>query len=142
MLEFQVRGPTFGGNRVYTDRNLTCGDCGATFVFTTGEQEFYATKGFSSDPRRCPDCRRARKNDRDGGGYGRGGGGGAREMHEVVCDGCGQTTQVPFRPRGDRPVYCSDCFRSHQTTQVPFRPRGDRPVYCSDCFRSQSPGRR
>lgn len=111
MLEFQVRGPNFGGNRVYTDRNLTCGDCGVTFVFTAGEQEFYAAKGFSSDPRRCPDCRRARKNDRDSGGYGRSGGG-AREMHEVVCDACGQNTQVPFRPRGDRPVYCSDCFRS------------------------------
>ncbi len=105
---------------MYTDRTLTCGDCGASFVFTTGEQEFYATKGFSSDPRRCPDCRRARKNDRDSGGggsYGRGGGGGAREMHDVVCDGCGQNTQVPFRPRGDRPVYCSDCFRSQSPSR-------------------------
>lgn len=100
---------------MYTDRTLTCGDCGATFVFTAGEQEFYAAKGFSSDPRRCPECRRNRKN-RDNGGTGRSG---PRETHEAVCANCGQTTQVPFRPRGDKPIYCSECFKS-------MNPRGSR----------------
>lgn len=104
-----------GGNRVYTDRNLTCADCGASFVFTAGEQEFYANKGFSSDPRRCPDCRKARRA-RDNGGMNRGG---AREMFDVTCDNCGQETQVPFKPRGDKPVYCAECFKN-------MAPRGRR----------------
>ena len=108
----------------FTDRTLTCGDCGKAFTFTAGEQEFHASKGFTNDPRRCPDCRNARKasrNDGGGGGYmsgggggsrsgGFGGGGGRREMFDVVCAECGKTTQVPFRPTGSRPVYCSDCF--------------------------------
>jgi CxxC-x17-CxxC domain-containing protein len=102
---------------MYNDRNVTCSDCNATFVFTAGEQEFHASKGFSNDPRRCPDCRAARKASRgdSGGGGSRGGGGGfggssSREMHNVTCAECGKQTQVPFRPSGDRPVYCSDCF--------------------------------
>lgn len=51
-------------NRRYSkmaDKNLTCKDCGAEFVFTEGEQEFYKEKGFENEPQRCPDCRRARK---------------------------------------------------------------------------------
>lgn len=110
----------------YQDKNLTCADCGAEFVFTAGEQEFHASKGFSSEPRRCRDCRSARKATGGGGGGGgsyssgggggfggpRGGaGGGTREMFDAVCAECGRDTQVPFRPSGTRPVYCSDCFR-------------------------------
>jgi CxxC-x17-CxxC domain-containing protein len=91
----------------YTDRTLTCSDCGASFTFTTGEQEFHASKGFTNEPRRCPDCRGAR---RDSGGGG-GGGGGRREMFTATCGSCGKPAQVPFQPRGDRPVYCSDCFK-------------------------------
>ena len=87
---------------MYTDRTLTCADCGQDFVFTAGEQEFYASKGFSSDPRRCPDCRRKRKEAP----------GQRREMHEAVCASCGKTTQVPFRPSGVKPVYCSDCYKN------------------------------
>jgi len=51
-----------------------------------------------------------------GGGYGGGGGGGRssgpRQMYEVTCAGCGGIARVPFQPRGDKPVYCSDCFRT------------------------------
>jgi CxxC-x17-CxxC domain-containing protein len=108
----------------FTDRTLTCADCNASFVFTAGEQEFHSSKGFSNDPRRCPECRSARKASRnaDGGGFGGGsrsggferggfgGGGGRREMFDVVCAECGKDTQVPFQPSGNRPVYCSDCF--------------------------------
>lgn len=43
------------------DKNLTCVDCGAEFVFTAGEQEFYKEKGFDNEPRRCQACRRAKK---------------------------------------------------------------------------------
>lgn len=102
---------------MFTDKSLTCADCGATFTFTAGEQEFHAAKGFSNEPRRCPNCRSARRNNRDSGGRGGsgggyGGGGRSREMFDVQCAQCGKMTQVPFNPRGDRPVYCSDCYRS------------------------------
>ena len=88
-----------------SDKNITCRDCGSTFVFTVGEQEFFAEKGFTNEPKRCASCRQARRGQRDG-GYGQG----QREMHSVVCAECGKDTTVPFKPRGDRPVYCSDCF--------------------------------
>jgi CxxC-x17-CxxC domain-containing protein len=97
-----------------TDTTLTCRDCGQTFTFTSGEQEFYASRGYS-EPSRCPDCRAQRKAERGsgssyGGGYSAYGGGGRRQMFSVTCSGCGQEAQVPFEPRGDKPVYCSACF--------------------------------
>lgn len=107
----------------FTDKTLTCRDCGAAFTFTAGEQDFYAQKGFDNEPTRCPGCRSARKAERGGGGGGYGGGGGSyggggggyggqrREMHAAVCAQCGRATEVPFVPRGDRPIYCNDCFR-------------------------------
>ncbi len=101
-----------------TDQTLVCNDCGAEFVFSASEQEFFQQKGFSA-PRRCKPCRDAAKaaKGQSGGGYGGGrssGGYGdrpAREMHDVICGGCGVQTQVPFKPTGDRPVYCRDCFQ-------------------------------
>ena len=97
---------------MYTDERLTCTDCGAEFVFSAGEQEFFATKGFQNKPNRCPDCRAARKSQRGASGStsGRTGGGGARAMYTVTCSSCGQPAEVPFQPRGDKPVYCRDCF--------------------------------
>jgi len=91
----------------YTDRTLTCVECGGSFTFTADDQEFHARKGYQ-EPKRCPSCRQARRQDRGGGGGG--GYGGARQMYDAVCDNCGTNTQVPFLPRQDRPVYCSDCF--------------------------------
>ncbi len=90
-----------------SDKPLTCRDCGNGFTFTVGEQEFFASRGFTNEPTRCPECRTARKSQQPGSG---GFGGAAREMHPAVCAQCGVETTVPFRPRGDRPVYCSDCF--------------------------------
>lgn len=49
----------------YEDMTLTCKDCGAEFAFTAGEQQFYAEKGFDHQPVRCPDCRKARKQQRN-----------------------------------------------------------------------------
>jgi CxxC-x17-CxxC domain-containing protein len=103
------------------DTTLTCRDCGQPFTFTSGEQEFYAARGFS-EPGRCPDCRAARKADRGGGSggsyssYGSSGsysssGRAPREMFSATCSGCGKEAQVPFQPSGDKPVYCSDCFQ-------------------------------
>ena len=100
----------------YSDKVLTCVDCGTEFVFSASEQEFFSQKGFASAPKRCTSCRAQR---RASGGYGGGsyssGGYGydrpPREMHDATCARCGKETQVPFRPTGARPVYCSDCFR-------------------------------
>ncbi|GIV96078.1 MAG: zinc-binding protein [Herpetosiphonaceae bacterium] len=110
------------------DKMLTCRDCGNQFVFTAGEQEFYAQKGFTNEPARCPACRQARKaasNSRAYGerannyggqssGYGRrdSRGSGDRPRFPAVCAECGRQTTVPFQPTQGRPVYCSDCFQS------------------------------
>jgi len=99
---------------LFSDKSLVCADCGADFVFTAGEQEFHASKGFTQEPRRCPDCRRARKGatgGREGGGGFRAGGGPPREMFTATCAACGREAQVPFEPRSGRPVYCRDCFQ-------------------------------
>lgn len=95
------------------DKTLTCRDCGSSFTFTSGEQEFYAERGFQNEPSRCSECRNTRR--ASGPREGRGGGfGGERRMHPTVCSACGKETEVPFQPRGDRPVYCSDCFRDRR----------------------------
>lgn len=114
---------------LYTDQIIACADCGTEFTFSAKEQEFYAQKGFTSVPKRCKPCRNARKDsvgggrppssdDRGSGGYSGGGSSGGgygapreREMHTVTCAACGVETQVPFKPRGDRPVYCRACFQ-------------------------------
>lgn len=46
----------------------------------------------------------------------RGGSGFRKEMHEVICDKCGQKCEVPFLPTSNKPVYCSDCFRKNEHT--------------------------
>ncbi len=106
----------------YVDRTLTCVDCGVDFVHSAGDQEFYARRGFASDPKRCPSCRASRRAAREGGadlrdiggprGYGTGHDRPVREYFAVICSRCGNQAQVPFKPRLDRPVYCSDCFRA------------------------------
>ncbi|NCB29285.1 MAG: zinc-binding protein [Clostridia bacterium] len=88
---------------MYNDKIIVCKDCGQEFTFTAREQEFFAEKGFTNEPQRCKSCRDARKQNSRGNG-------GAREMFEAVCASCGKTCRVPFEPRNDRPVYCSDCF--------------------------------
>jgi len=94
----------------YTDKTLTCRECGQSFIFTAGEQEFHAEKGFTNNPSRCPECRATRK--AQNGGQGSRGGG--REMFSAVCSQCGKSCQVPFQPTGGKPVYCSDCFQQQR----------------------------
>jgi CxxC-x17-CxxC domain-containing protein len=140
---------------VYSDKTLTCADCGQEFTFTASEQDFYAQRGFS-EPRRCPSCRASRKAARNangggagsysssGGGYGgysaggaysaggysgggsRGGGGG----------GGGYGGGGYSADRGPREMFDATCSNCGQTARVPFRPTSGKPVYCSDCFRS------
>ncbi len=92
-----------------SDKMLTCRDCGSEFTFTASEQDFYAEKGFTNEPGRCPECRAARKAESrrgERGGYGQS----ERQMYDVTCANCGKPTTVPFKPNGERPVYCRDCF--------------------------------
>ena len=82
---------------MYEDKTLVCKECGQEFVFTAGEQEFYAERGFQNEPQRCKACRDARKNAARG----------PREYFTAVCAACGGEARVPFEPKSDRPVYCS-----------------------------------
>jgi CxxC-x17-CxxC domain-containing protein len=122
---------------VFTDRAITCADCGQEFTFTAGEQEFYEQRGFTEPPKRCGSCRAVRKAQRQSSGYGANGGNGGgsyggyagagyssdaggygerpqREMFDAECAECGGTARVPFRPTGARPVYCSNCFQTRR----------------------------
>jgi len=102
---------------MFQDRNIGCVECGEEFVFSSDDQQYHSERGYS-DPKRCPSCRAARRSQSGGGGgYGGGGGGGGgggfrsdRPMFTTTCAQCGQEAQVPFEPRGDRPVYCNSCF--------------------------------
>lgn len=98
------------------DKSLTCAECGATFTFTGEEQEFFKTKGYTNEPKRCPACRQARKATQGDGGM-RGGGGMRRQMYPAKCAQCGKDTEVPFEPRTGRPVYCSDCYNKVRGTR-------------------------
>ncbi len=86
----------------FTDKTLKCRECGVDFVFTAGEQGFYAEKGLLNEPQRCPSCRARKRRERSSGA--------PREMHSVICAECGAETTVPFLPKNDRPVYCSSCY--------------------------------
>ncbi|MDO4568010.1 MAG: zinc-ribbon domain containing protein [Clostridia bacterium] len=92
---------------MFQDKTIVCKDCGAEFVFTAGEQEFYADKGFQNEPQRCKDCRSQKKAQRSAGPQ-------QRTSYEAVCAQCGATTTVPFVPKDDRPVYCEACFKSRR----------------------------
>lgn len=89
---------------MYQDKNLTCKECGTEFVFTSGDQEFYAERGFENEPQRCKKCRNARKNSIKS----------QKNLYSTTCASCGAEAKVPFKPREDRPVYCSECFSNMQ----------------------------
>jgi CxxC-x17-CxxC domain-containing protein len=93
------------------DKTLQCSDCGTSFTFSAEEQDFFATKGYTNEPKRgpaCPQAKRAQRNGSGGGGFG--GSRSNRQMYSAVCAECGVETQVPFEPREGRPVYCSRCY--------------------------------
>jgi len=84
---------------MYEDKTLNCKDCGRDFIFTEGEQAFYAEKGLTNQPQRCKPCRDAKKASFEN-----------RETFTAICAECGGEAKVPFKPRDDKPVYCSHCF--------------------------------
>ena len=99
----------------FEDKSLQCSDCGATFTFGAEEQEFFQTKGYTNEPKRCPNCRESRRGQRHGNsdyGYQS-----QRQMFPAVCAECGKETRVPFEPREGRPVYCSDCYNKNRPSR-------------------------
>ena len=134
---------------MYTDKTLTCADCGQQFVFTASEQDFYAQRGFS-EPRRCATDRANRKAARGnggggggGGGYGASSGGGYGGSSSYGSGGGGGGGYgggggggYGERERGPREMFTATCSNCGKDAQVPFRPTSGKPVYCSDCFRS------
>jgi CxxC-x17-CxxC domain-containing protein len=107
----------------YIDKTMTCRDCGQLFIWSSGEQEFFASRGLASPPSRCRDCRDTRRGtqtrmyDRTSGSDSYKTYGGSREMFTTTCSQCGNEARVPFIPRGHRPVYCSDCFAQMRTAE-------------------------
>jgi CxxC-x17-CxxC domain-containing protein len=123
-----------------------------------------------------------RSSDRKGGsgfggrssGHQHSGFGGRPAMFQATCSSCGQACEVPFKPTGSKPVYCSNCFKNQnddggsrperrsfdrpsfgekrmftatcsecgQKCEVPFKPNGEKPVYCSNCFGNHAPADR
>jgi CxxC-x17-CxxC domain-containing protein len=110
-----------------TDQILYCRECNQEFTFTVGEQEFYASRGLTNTPGRCPDCRAARKQSNRGqrNFYGENGDRFSeretRQMYSITCSSCGNEAQVPFQPRDDRPVYCSNCYQSQRSDHTSNR---------------------
>ena len=134
---------------MYSDKNLTCADCGQEFVFTASEQDFYAQRGFT-EPRRCASCRASRKAARNaGGGAGNGGSSygsyGASGGYSAggYSNGGGYSSGGGgggYRDRGPREMFSATCSNCGKEAQVPFRPTSGKPVYCSDCFRTMRGG--
>ena len=134
----------------FVDRQLTCMDCGQPFVFTAGEQEFYERKGFKEEPKRCKNCREARKSRRQGdfmtsagGGRGNGNGNGHAGMHD---DDDNYGNRAPRASGfagggggrgGAREMFEAVCAQCGVQTRVPFKPVAGRPVYCRECYSSK-----
>jgi len=90
------------GKTMHEDKTLVCKDCGQEFIFTAGEQEFYAEKGFENEPQRCKACRQAKKNARRG----------ERPNITITCTRCGAEAVVHFEPTPGREVLCDECFKA------------------------------
>jgi CxxC-x17-CxxC domain-containing protein len=93
----------------FTDKPLACCDCHMLFVFSAGEQEFFADKKLVNEPKRCPNCRVLTRLKRCGS---------EQAATKVNCEDCGAVTLVPFKPTGSKPCYCSICFRTKQREQA------------------------
>ncbi len=96
----------------YGDKVVKCMDCGAEFVFTAGEQLFFADKGFKNEPKRCKPCKAKRNQRLSGQSY-------QRAETTTVCSQCGKETTVPFKPTQGRPVYCRECFQQRRAAISP-----------------------
>ena len=105
----------------FQDKTIECSDCKSAFTFTVEEQEQFASRGYTNEPKRCPSCRQARKanqQEQNGNSYQNNSysNNSPRQMFPVKCSDCGKDTEVPFKPSNGRPVYCRDCYRKVNAT--------------------------
>ena len=89
----------------FQDKSIQCSDCGVSFTFSAEDQEFFQSKGYTNEPKRCSECRQSRRSERQGSNHGS-----PRQMYPATCSECGKSTEVPFQPSGEKPVYCFDCY--------------------------------
>jgi len=99
----------------FHDKVLKCAECGSEFVFTAGEQMFFADKGFKNEPKRCKSCKSARA---QATGAATGAAAVQRVETKTVCSQCGKDTTVPFKPTQGRPVYCRECFQHRRSANA------------------------
>ena len=97
----------------YQDRVLKCSECGAEFVFTAGEQMFFADKGFKNEPKRCKTCK-AKRADATGQGTSF-----QRAETKTTCSQCGKETTSPSNRHRVVPVYCRECFQQRRSMGTP-----------------------
>ena len=95
----------------FQDKSIQCAECNVSFTFSVQDQEYFQTKGFTNEPKRCPTCRQARRSQIGNNAGSSNGSYAPRQMFPATCADCGKATEVPFEPRNGKPVYCSDCFR-------------------------------
>ena len=90
----------------FQDKTLQCIDCGSSFIWTAGEQAFFADKGFRNEPKRCRACKAKRAAQGPAPGAPS-----ERVETTATCASCGRETTVPFKPTQGRPVLCRSCFQ-------------------------------
>ncbi|MCC6860482.1 MAG: zinc-ribbon domain containing protein [Bryobacterales bacterium] len=90
----------------FQDRVLNCAECGAEFIFTAGEQQFFHDKNLRNEPKRCKACKGKRHNNAPG-GY-------SKVETVAMCSQCGRQTTVPFKPTQGRPIYCRECYQTRK----------------------------
>ena len=140
----------------FQDKVIPCEECKKEFTHSVADQETFAAKGYRYEPKRCPECRQARKTKGDrqkdntgprgiapiggssswgsrGGGGGGGYGGGRREGGGGGYGGGGGGGGFG----GPRQSFDAVCAACGQKTTVPFEPTAGRDVYCRDCFKKR-----
>ncbi len=95
----------------FQDKVLVCVDCSAEFIFTSGEQMFFADKGFKHEPKRCKLCKAKRQQNQGNSQH-------QRVETVISCSQCGRETTVPFRPTQGRPVYCRECYQQRRAAGI------------------------
>lgn len=113
---------------------IICQDCDNAFIYTDAEREFRESRGLAR-PILCPDCRgksRARRNGDLISLYHR-----ADSFDPFIVSGDTAPGNARHQDRGPRRQYTTTCASCGEQTQVPFVPRGDRPVYCRACYNAR-----
>ncbi len=91
----------------YQDKTISCKECSKEFVWSAGEQKFYADKGLQNSPGRCPDCRKNKKDQKAN-----------RPMNDIICKKCGKEGKVPFKPNDPNDVLCLDCWNQERANKT------------------------